>query len=302
MYKTPEVAAEVTLQPVEILGVDAAILFSDILVIPEAMGMELQFIEGKGPLFPEPIRTDNQLDDLRAVEARDDLGFVMEAIRICRKELREKVPLIGFSGAPWTLATYMIEGKGSKNFTEIKKWRYANEGKLHELLDMITTAVIRYARAQIEAGIQAFQLFDSWAGILDPDGFKKFAFRYAQKIFRTLKAAGIPLIYFPKGAGNWLETLITSDADVLGLDWTVDIGAIRQKSECRFALQGNLDPTVLLAPPSVIEVQVESILEQYGEGTGHIFNLGHGILPDVPVDHARRFVESIKEKSQRYHR
>ncbi len=301
MYKTPELAAEVTLQPVDIIGVDAAILFSDILVVPEAMGMELHFLEGKGPVFPQPMRDDGDLSRLRPVEADLDLKFVMDAIRICRRELAGRVPLIGFAGAPWTLATYMIEGQGSKNFINIKKWRYANPDSLHRLLEKVTVAVMEYVKAQVAAGAQAIQLFDSWAGILDKDGFAEFALPYARQIFRSIDDADVPLIYFAKGAGIWLDLLMQSEADVLGLDWTVNIGEVRQKVKDQFALQGNLDPVSLFAPPQNIRQQVIKILEDFGAANGHIFNLGHGILPDVPVEHAQAFVQSVKEESPRFH-
>ncbi len=301
MYKTPELAAEVTVQPVELVGVDAAILFSDILVIPEAMGLELQFLEGKGPVFPAPVRSETQLDALKAVEGAEDLSFVMDAIRLCRRELDGSVPLIGFSGAPWTLATYMIEGQGSKNYANIKQWRFGNPMALHRLLEKVSDAVISYVKAQIAAGAQAIQLFDSWAGILDPAGFKEFAFAYSQKILSAVRDSGVPLIYFAKGAGIWLDTLLQSEADVLGLDWTLDIGDVRKKSGGKFALQGNLDPTVLLTNPEVIRQEVVGILEKYGSGSGHIFNLGHGILPAVPVENARAFVRAVKEESPRFH-
>ncbi|MBN2364525.1 MAG: uroporphyrinogen decarboxylase [Calditrichaeota bacterium] len=301
MYKTPELATEVTLQPIDIIGVDAAILFSDILVIPEAMGMELIFEEGRGPSFPEPIRTNEQVNKLKTVHPEDSLHFVMDAIKLCRKELDNRVPLIGFSGAPWTLATYMIEGKGSKNFNEIKKWRYENSEYLHNLLNRITAAVLSYAKAQIRAGIQAFQLFDSWAGILDPPGFREFALNYARQILRELKSENIPLIYFAKGGGIWMDALQECEADVIGLDWTVDIGVARSQLGARYALQGNLDPTALLASPEKIRREVIRILDSYGHGEGHIFNLGHGILPQVPVNHAQAFVEAVKEESLKYH-
>ncbi len=302
MYKTPEAAAAVTLQPVDILGVDAAILFSDILVIPEAMGMELQFTEGKGPVFPDPIRKNEQVSGLRLVEPESDLKFVMDAIRLLRKELNGRVPLIGFSGAPWTLATYMVEGQGSKNFLEIKKWRFANPENLQLLLKKITDAVIAYLKAQTSAGAQALQLFDTWAGILDPQGFREFALPHVKRIIEEVRTPGIPVIYFAKGAGPWLDVLAECGADVLGIDWTMDIGAVRSAVGHRFALQGNLDPTALFSSPQVIRSEVKKILQKFGNGSGHIFNLGHGILPKTPVDNARAFIESVKEESRAFHR
>ncbi len=298
MYKTPEAAAEVTLQPVDILGVDAAILFSDILVIPEAMGMELQFTEGKGPVFPAPIRKNEQLSALRPVDPERDLKFVTDAIGLLCRELDGRVPLIGFSGAPWTLATYMVEGQGSKNFLEIKKWRFANPDNLHSLLDKVTAAVISYLKAQTAAGAQALQIFDTWAGILDPEGFRQFALPYVKKIIETVRTPGIPIIYFAKGAGQWLDALADCGADVIGIDWTIDIGTARAALENRFALQGNLDPTALFSSPQIIRAEVKKILSNYGQRSGHIFNLGHGILPKTPVENARAFIDSVKEESK----
>ncbi len=301
MYKTPEAAVEVTLQPVEILEVDAAILFSDILVIPEAMGLALQFTEGQGPVFPQPIRSDAAVKALHPVDPEEDLAYVLAAIRLLRRELEGKVPLIGFSGAPWTLATYMVEGRSSKNFLEIKKWRFGNPEGLENLLEKITTAVIAYLRAQIAAGAQAVQIFDSWAGILDPEGFRRFALPYVRRIVRAVRTPGVPIIYFAKGAGLWLETLLETEADVLGLDWTMDIGVARKLVRNRIALQGNLDPVALFAPPEIIRREVRRILTRYGQGSGHIFNLGHGILPNTPVEHARAFVEAVKNESPPFH-
>jgi uroporphyrinogen decarboxylase len=297
MYKTPELAAEVTLQPLDIIGVDAAILFSDILVIPEAMGMELHFTEGKGPLFPDPLRSEKQLKALRRVAAEDDLSFVLEAIRLVKKELAGRVPLIGFSGAPWTLATYMIEGGGSKNFRHAKEWRFARPDLLHQLLENITAAVIDYCRAQITAGAQAIQLFDSWAGILDADGYEEFALPYVKRIVENIRRPGAPIIYFPKGGLLWLDKIIDCRADVIGLDWSINLGAARAQVRDQVALQGNLDPTALYAPPEAIRQLVKKMLASYGKGSGHIANLGHGILPDIPVEHAKAFVEAVKEES-----
>ncbi|GAB4330328.1 MAG: uroporphyrinogen decarboxylase [Calditrichia bacterium] len=301
MYKTPELAAEVTLQPVDLVGVDAAILFSDILVIPEAMGMELQFLEKRGPVFPNPIRSDADLAALKTADVADRLTFVADAIRLCRQQLAGRVPLIGFSGAPWTLATYMIEGSGSKNFSEIKKWRFANPEGLHRLLEQISRAVIEYLKMQMDAGAQALQLFDTWAGILDKDGFREFVLPYVKQILSAVRREGIPLIYFAKGAGVWLADLKNCGADVLGLDWTVDIGEARRLLGDVHALQGNLDPNALFAPPEVIRAEVKKILEKFGPGEGHVFNLGHGILPTVPPEHARAFIQAVKEESVVYH-
>jgi len=297
MYKTPEVAAQVTLQPVDILKVDAAILFSDILVIPEAMGMELIFTEGRGPQFTAPIRQQEQLSDLKPVDAETDLKFVLDAIRIIRQQLEGKVPLIGFSGAPWTLATYMIEGGGSKNFRHAKEWRFSNTRALSALLEKITEAVINYCQAQIRAGAQAIQLFDSWAGILDEAGFIEFALPYVQEIIRTIRVPGVPIIYFAKGAAMWLEHLKASGADVIALDWTVRLSKARKILGEGIAIQGNLDPIALYSKPGVIRKLVREMLTDLGDIRGYVGNLGHGILPDIPVEHAREFIIAIKEES-----
>ncbi|MCB0302206.1 MAG: uroporphyrinogen decarboxylase [Calditrichaeota bacterium] len=296
MYKTPELAAEVTLQPVDIIGVDAAILFSDILVIPEAMGMKLIFSEGKGPQFPEPLRDERQVAGLRRIDAEADLSFVMDSIRLVRRELDGRVPLIGFSGAPWTLATYMVEGGGSKNFKMAKQWRFARPELLHQLLRQITAAVIDYCRAKIDAGAQAIQLFDSWAGILDEAGFREFALPYVQEIIQAIRRPGVPVIYFAKGGMTWLSQLQESGADVLGLDWTINPQTARRLAGDQVTLQGNLDPTALYAPPEKIRKMVREMLRQFGP-QGHVANLGHGILPDIPVENARAFVAAVKEES-----
>ncbi len=301
MYKTPELVTLVTLQPVERLGVDAAILFSDILVIPEAMGMDLQFLEHRGPVLARPIREDGHIDALKDVEPEVDLAFVLESIRQVRRELNDRVPLIGFSGAPWTLATYMVEGGSSRHFGQIKRWRFAHPVGLHRLLEKITRAVVAYCRAQIAAGAQAIQLFDSWAGILDATGFNEFALNYVHRIIQQIRTPGVPIIYFARGAGTWLSRLSRCGADVIGLDWQVDLGLARRVLGEKAALQGNLDPTALYAPPPVIRKQVREMLRQYGPGSGHIANLGHGILPDVPVEHARAFIEAVQTESPVWH-
>ena len=301
MYKTPELAAEVTLQPVDVLGVDAAIIFSDILVIPEAMGMALQFIDGQGPVFPRPLRDEARVNKLQLVKADEQLSYVAEAIALSRKNLAGRAPLIGFSGAPWTLATYMIEGGGSKNFRHIKQWRFARPELLHRLLDKITDAVIDYCRLQMAAGAQAIQLFDSWAGILDEDGFTRFALPYARRIFQAINTQGVPLIYFAKGAGGWLPHLRECGAQVIGLDWTVDLHRARRVLGDSAVIQGNLDPTALYAPPETIRRLVREMLSTAGQNPRHVANLGHGILPDIPVGHAREFVNAVKEESPRFH-
>ncbi len=299
MYKTPELATQVTLQPIDILGVDAAIMFSDILVIPEAMGMELVFHEHKGPQFPQPIRTEQQLNNLRPPVVAEHLGYVMEAIKLIRRELHDRVPLIGFSGAPWTLATYAVEGAGPKNFRYIKEWRFGRPDLLHQLLEKITVAVIDYCRAQIEAGAQAIQLFDSWAGVLDPAGFGEFAIPYVKRIIDGIRQPGVPIIYFPKGGLLWLDQILTVGADVISIDWTMNLRDVRRIAGDGVALQGNLDPTALYSSPAQVRAEVKKMLVDYGAGPGHVANLGHGLLPDIPVDSVRAFVDAVKEESAR---
>ncbi len=297
MYKTPELATEVTLQPVDILGVDAAILFSDILVVPEAMGMELRFIEGRGPVFSEPLRNELQVMGLKEVESNEALSFVMQAIKNLRRELSGRVPLIGFCGAPWTLATYMVEGGASRHYRHIKEWRFKRPDMLEQLLSRVTDALIDYCRAQMDAGVQALQIFDSWAGLLDEDGFEHLALKYVRKLIGAIRRPGVPLIYFPRGGMLWLEKLGDLGAEVIGLDWNIAPRRARELAAGRFALQGNLDPTALYAGEEQIRRHTLKMLEGFGRGRGHIANLGHGILPDIPVENARAFVETIQSES-----
>lgn len=301
LCKTPDLAAEVTLQPIDILNVDAAILFSDILVIPEAMGMELQFLEGEGPHFPDPVKTAADIDKLVIPDPMDELGYVMKAITAINKGLDDRVPLIGFTGAPWTLATYMIEGGGSKNFAVIKKMLYDQPALLHSLMNKITEAVIAYLKAQIETGVHAVQIFDTWGGILTPDDFETFSLQYIQRIVEEVKGT-VPVIVFAKGAGHMMESIAQTGCDVVGVDYMSDIGDIRRRVGNKVALQGNMDPCNLYASPEVIRRKVADILAKYGEGSGHIFNLGHGILPDIPVEHAKAFIDAVHELSPAYHK
>ncbi len=302
LCKTPELAARVTIQPVDALGVDAAIIFSDILVVPEAMGMELVIEEGKGgPRFPKPLRTLQDIASLCPPDPAESLGYVMEALRVARRELKNRVPLIGFAGSPWTLATYMIEGCGVKDFKLIKRMLYGNPLLLHQLLGKLAEAVAAYVRAQIEAGAQAIQIFDTWGGVLAPDDFREFSLRYIEQILHSAKTEGVPFIVFCKGALHSVKEIAASGADVIGIDWMADIGRVRDAIEAKTALQGNLDPALLYAPPSRIRSEVKTILEKYGKGNGHIFNLGHGIFPDTPVENAKAFVDAVKEESVAYH-
>ena len=301
MCKTPELACEVTLQPVDIVGVDAAILFSDILVVPEAMGMHLTMVESRGPRFDEPVRSAGDLHALRQVDPEKDLRFVMDAIAMARRGLAGRVPLIGFTGSPWTLASYMIEGRGSKDFGTIKKMMLDEPALLGELVDLLAVTIRRYCEAQIAAGAQAIQIFDTWGGILDPDHYRKFSLEPMSDIVAKMNRGDAPVIVFSKGAAHALADLASIGADVVGLDWTVDIDAAKKATGDRVALQGNLDPSFLYASPENIRSEVRSILKRYGRGPGHIFNLGHGILPDVPVEHAIAMVRSVHEESPPFH-
>jgi len=302
LCKTPDLAAQVTIQPVDILGVDAAIIFSDILVLPEAMGMQLVVEEGKGgPQFPAPIRTGDEITKLEVPDPTLKLRFVLDAIRAAREGLKNRVPLIGFSGSPWTLAAYMIEGKGSTDFRHAKQVAFSSPKDMHRLLDKLARAVASYLNAQIEAGVQAVQLFDTWGGILGPDEFEEFSLRYIQQAISLLKPDSVPIIVFCKDCGSKLEKIAASGAHVVGLDWKTDIGKAREMVGRSVALQGNLDPTMLFAPPERIEKGVKSILEKFGQGNGHIFNLGHGILPSTPVENVKIFVNAVKNFSPRYH-
>ena len=301
MCKTPELAAEVTIQPVDIIGVDAAIIFSDILVIPEAMGMKLQMIEGDGPVFDNPVRTERVANKLKSIDPSRDLKYVLDAISLTKKELYGRVPLIGFSGAPWTLLTYMVEGQGTKTFSNVKKLIYNNPELAHNLLKKLTTAVAHYLTAQIRAGANAVQIFDTWAGILSPRDYLIFALKYVNQLIAKIKRTDEPVIYFPKGVHYRMRTTADCGADVIGIDWTIDMEKARDKIGKKVAIQGNLDPNVLYAEPSFIKREAKKVLASYGKGTGHIFNLGHGILPDVDPAHAKVLVDYVKDKSKSYH-
>ena len=299
LCKTPELAAEVTIQPVDIIGVDAAILFSDILVIPEAMGMKLEIVESKGPTFDDPIRTFDDLNRLTTDGLLNRLKYVFDAIRLTKKRLAGRVPLIGFSGAPWTLAVYMVEGKGTKNFDQIKRFIYNEPKAAHLLLEKLSDAVVEYLNEKIRSGCDAVQIFDTWAGILSPWDLEEFSLRYISSICDRLETNDAPVIVFPKGINNTAR-LAELKCDVIGIDWTKDIAAARSESLGK-AIQGNLDPCVLFAPKEKIRHEAGRILERYGSGTGHIFNLGHGILPTVPPENAKYLVDCVKELSIKYH-
>jgi len=299
LCKTPELASEVTVQPVDIIGVDAAILFSDILVIPDAMGMQLEIIESKGPTFDDPVRTADDLRRLNTENLNDRLGYVFDAIKLTKKKLAGRVPLIGFSGAPWTLATYMVEGKGTRNFDAVKRFMYDEQQAAHQLLQLLADAVVDYLNAKLRAGCDAVQIFDTWAGILSPTDLDGFSLRYIRYICERLETNGAPVIVFAKGV-NDLEKLAGLKCDVIGIDWTMDIARARAVLGETKAIQGNLDPCVLFASKDKIKQETERVLGGFGEGPGHIFNLGHGILPNTPPENARYLVSCVKELSSRY--
>ena len=301
MCKTPELAAEVTIQPVEIIGVDAAIIFSDILVIPEAMGMNLQMIEGTGPFFSNPVRHEVDVQELKKINPETDLKYVLDAISLTKEKLNGRVPLIGFSGAPWTLLTYMVEGQGSKSFSNVKKLIYNNPALAHKVLAKLTDAVADYLSAQIAAGADAIQIFDTWAGILSPRDYLVFALKYINQVILKIKRNDEPIIYFPKGVHYRMRITADCGADVIGVDWTIDLAKARDKIGNKVAIQGNLDPTVLYAEPSFIRREARKVMESFGNGNGHIFNLGHGILPDVDPAHAKALVDFVREESGKFH-
>lgn len=302
MCKTPELAAEVTVQPVDLIGVDAAIIFSDILVIPEAMGMELKMEESKGPVFPEPVRDAEGAAKLKKVDPYKELSYVMEAIRQTKTALDSRVPLIGFSGSPWTLLTYMVEGKGSKTFSVIKNFIYSQPKLAHELLTEISVVASSYLSAQIESGADAVQIFDTWGGLLSPRDFNEFDLPYIEMVIEGIKRKKQPVIVFSKGAHFAVKKLSKCGADVVGLDWTMDLGKVRKEVGDRVALQGNLDPTVLYAPHEKIKAEVKATLKSFGKGSGHIFNLGHGIHHDVDPENLKAMVNFVKTESVKYHK
>ncbi len=299
LCKTPERAAEVTIQPVDYLGVDAAILFSDILVPLEKMGAPLEFQEKRGPVFPSPIRDQAAVDALGIPDPEDDLGYVMDTIRILRKELADKVPLIGFSGAPFTLATYLIEGGSSKNYFQTKRMMYEAPALYGQLLDKITECTIAYLKGQIAAGAQALQVFDSWAGVLAPRDYAEFAFPYVKRIIAALKeATDIPLIYFANNGATLLDQTIECGADVLGFDWRINLDEAVRRVGQKVSIQGNMDPIALFLPDDKLAERVKNVLVQAKGARGHIFNLGHGIIPETSPEKARLAVELVHSISR----
>jgi uroporphyrinogen decarboxylase len=305
LCKNPAFACEVTLQPLERYPLDAAILFSDILTVPDAMGLGLYFETGEGPRFKKTVSTLADIEALPIPDAQKDLGYVMDAVSTIRRELNGRVPLIGFSGSPWTLATYMVEGGSSKDFRKSKAMLYDNPQAMHLLLDKLAQSVTAYLNGQILAGAQAVQIFDSWGGSLSAAAYQEFSLAYMRKIvsglIREHDGRKVPVILFTKGGGLWLESIADAGADALGLDWTCDIGEARRRVGSKVALQGNMDPTVLYANPQAIRQEVSNILASYGSSTGHVFNLGHGITPEVDPANAGVFIEAVHEMSAKYH-
>jgi uroporphyrinogen decarboxylase len=301
----PEMACEVTLQPLARYPMDAAILFSDILTVPDAMGLGLYFEEGEGPRFRKPLHADADIEALQVVDASRDLAYVMDAVRVIRRELNGSVPLIGFSGSPWTLATYMVEGGSSKDFQRVKALAFDRPELAHHLLGILADSVADYLQCQIEAGAQAVQIFDTWGGALGHAAYREFSLDYMARVIASLPREHdgrvVPVILFTKNGGQWLEAMADSGADCLGIDWTTDIGAARSRVGDRVALQGNMDPSMLYASPQRIRSEVAAILEGFGRGNGHVFNLGHGVTPGVDPDHVSAFVDAVAELSPAYH-
>ncbi len=301
----PELACEVTLQPLRRFDFDAAILFSDILTIPDAMGLGLYFSEGEGPKFKNPVRTESDINNLPIPDPMTDLRYVVDAVSLIRKNLQGSVPLIGFSGSPWTLATYMVEGSSSKSFQKVKGLMYQSPLLMHKMLDKLAQSVAMYLNAQIEAGAQAVMVFDTWGGMLTSEDYNEFSLNYAKQVRSLLKTnidgQEVPTIFFTKGGGLWLEDIADAGYNALGLDWQTDIAKARARVGDKVALQGNMDPISLYAEPEKIKQKVRTILQKYGKGSGHVFNLGHGILPDINPEHVKAMVDAVHEFSPQYH-
>ena len=305
LCQNPELACEVTLQPLERFPLDAAILFSDILTVPDAMGLGLYFAEGEGPRFERPLHDAASIEALGVPDPETDLRYVMDAVRLIRRELDGRVPLIGFSGSPWTLATYMVEGGSSKEFARIKGMLYDRPALLHQLLGVLAESVTAYLNAQIAAGAQAVMVFDTWGGTLTPEGYQEFSLTYMRRIVEGLTrerdGRRVPVVLFTKGGGAWLESMAQTGCDALGLDWTTPIGEARRRVGDRVALQGNLDPAVLYASPEVIRAHAAKVLADFGQGSGHVFNLGHGIHQHIDPAHVAALVEAVHALSASYH-
>ncbi len=307
LCSTPDLACEVTLQPLRRFDLDAAIIFSDILTIPDAMGLGLHFVTGEGPKFSNPIQSAADIAKLGVPDMEDNLAYVMDAIRLTRREIDGKVPLIGFSGSPWTLACYMVEGGSSKDFAKVKGMLFDAPDQMHQLLNVMADSVIAYLNAQIAAGAQSVMLFDTWGGALSTGNYQEFSLAYMQKIISGLTRESdgrtVPVTMFTKGGGQWLELMAATGADAVGLDWTTDIGSARQRVGDKVTLQGNMDPCVLYASANRVEQEVASVLASYGQGeTGHVFNLGHGIHPTIEPEKMQRLVDSVHRLSEPYYR
>jgi uroporphyrinogen decarboxylase len=302
---TPELACEVTLQPLRRFALDAAILFSDILTVPDAMGLELYFEEGEGPRFRKPVRSREDIDRLPVPDPEAELKYVMDAVRLIRRELAGKVPLIGFAGSPWTLATYMVEGSGSRDFSCVKKMMFDQPALMHRLLNVVTRAVTAYLNAQIAAGAQAIMVFDTWGGVLTPRDYREFSLAYMTNIVQGLtrqhEGRRVPVILFTKNGGQWLEAIADSGCDALGLDWTTDLKDARARVGHKAGLQGNMDPAILYASMPRIREEVATILDNYGSGSGLVFNLGHGIHQHIEPDKVAALVDAVHELSRPYH-
>lgn len=299
LCQNPELACEVTMQPLRRFDLDAAILFSDILTIPDAMGLGLYFSEGEGPKFERPIRTEADIKKLYVPDPSEKLKYVTDAVTLIRNELDGKVPLIGFSGSPWTLATYMVEGGGSKDYRNVKGMMYDSPKSLHAILDVIAESVISYLNAQVHAGAQSLMIFDTWGGVLTPSAYKEFSLQYMQKIVdqldRTHDGQTIPVTLFTKGGAQWLESIANTGCDAVGLDWTITLEEAKSRIGDKVALQGNMDPCVLYASPDSIKHSAKQIISEFGADSGHVFNLGHGIHPTMNPDHLGTLVDAVHE-------
>ena len=299
----PELACEVTLQPLARFDLDAAILFSDILTIPDAMGLGLTFAEGEGPKFARPVRSAADIARLAVPGMETELRYVMDAIRTIRGELQNRVPLIGFSGSPWTLACYMVEGGGSDNFSKVKSLAFSEPALMHKLLDVVTDSVIAYLSAQRAAGAQALMVFDTWGGVLAPHHYREFSLRYLKRIAQEFARGDgpdrTPLILFGKGNAPYLEELAATGAEGVGVDWLVSLDDARRRTGGKVAIQGNLDPVTLYASPDAIRAEVKRTIDSYGPHPGHVFNLGHGMSPDMNPDHVKVLVDAVHEFSRR---
>lgn len=305
LCRNAELACEVTIQPLDRYPLDAAILFSDILTIPDAMGLGLSFNTGHGPKFDRPVRTAADVQNLPIPDPEGELQYVMNAVRTIRKELDGRVPLIGFSGSPWTLATYMVEGGGTKEFGKVKGMMFSEPALMHQLLDKLAQSVTTYLNGQIAAGAQAVMIFDTWGGVLTPRDYQAFSLKYMQQIVdgltRENEGRKVPVILYTKGGGQWLDKMAATGADCLGVDWTIDLADARRITGDKIALQGNMDPCILYSTPQRIREEVGNVLASYGKGEGHVFNLGHGIHPGIDPENVAAFIDAVHALSGQYH-